>query len=65
MLLNTYDEKVFAILFSEPASGNTDPTRWYNSGNTNLSLVQYGEYVFTHVRRFIVVKRRREFCYAV
>lgn len=33
--------------------------------NTNLSKVKYNEYVHTQVRRFIVTKRKREFCFAV
>ncbi|KAI4644472.1 hypothetical protein J4E93_006375 [Alternaria ventricosa] len=33
--------------------------------NTNLSKVKYNEFVHTQVRRFIVTKRKREFCFAV
>jgi hypothetical protein len=33
--------------------------------NTSLSKVKYDEYVHTQVRRFIVTKRKREFCFAV
>ncbi|KAH6865201.1 hypothetical protein BKA58DRAFT_322204 [Alternaria rosae] len=58
--------KVFSILFTEPASANAlnglNPMADYN---TNLSKVKYDEYVHTQVRRFIVVKRKREFCFAV
>jgi len=33
--------------------------------NTSLSRVRFGEHVHTQVRRFIVVKRKRAFCFAV
>lgn len=64
--------QVFSILFTEPAGANAlnglNPMADYNtnlSNNTNLSRVRFGEHVHTQVRRFIVVKRRREFCFAV
>lgn len=58
--------QVFSILFTEPAGANAlnglNPMADYN---TNLSRVRFGEHVHTQVRRFIVVKRKREFCFAV
>ncbi|KAI4945159.1 hypothetical protein J4E91_008136 [Alternaria rosae] len=58
--------KVFAVLFTEPAGPNAlnglNPMADYN---TNLSIVKYDDFVRTQVRRFIVTKRRREFCFAV
>ncbi|KAF7673029.1 hypothetical protein GT037_008980 [Alternaria burnsii] len=57
--------KVFSILFTETAGANAvnglNPTDY----NTSLSEVKYNEYAHTQVRRFIVVKRKREFCFAV
>ena len=56
--------QVFSVLFSEAAgAANTlNPMADYN---TNLSKVKYNAHVHTQVRRFIVVKRKREFCFAV
>jgi hypothetical protein len=55
--------RVFSVLFSENAGANAlNPMADYN---TNLSKVKYNEYVHTQVRRFIVTKRKREFCFAV
>jgi hypothetical protein len=51
--------QVFSVLFTETAGAN--PTDY----NTNLSRVKYNEYAHTQVRRFIVVKQKREFCFAV
>jgi hypothetical protein len=54
------------VLFTEAAGANAlnklNPMADYN---TNLSKVKYDEFVHTQVRRFIVVKRKREFCFAV
>jgi hypothetical protein len=54
---------MFAILFAEAAGSNavTD----YNTDLSLLTRVKHGELVRAQVRRFIVVKRKREFCYAV
>lgn len=58
--------QVFSVLFSENAGANAvnalNPMADYN---TNLSKVKYNEYVHTQVRRFIVTRRKREFCFAV
>jgi hypothetical protein len=55
--------QLFAILFTE--SAGTTSLNHITDYNTALSLVKYGEYVHTQVRRFIIVRRKREFCYAV
>ncbi|CAN9449030.1 unnamed protein product [Alternaria alternata] len=49
------------MLFTEAASGNSKQAQH----NDSLSQIRYGEYVFTHIRRFVVMKRRREFCFAI
>jgi hypothetical protein len=55
--------QVFAILFTEPAGNNAiNSVTDYNSA---LSMVQYGEWAHTQVRRFIVARRKREHCYSV
>lgn len=50
---------MFSLLFTEPP-GATMPGR----DDDNVSLVKYGEIVYTNVRRFIVVREGRGFCYA-
>ncbi|RYN27968.1 hypothetical protein AA0112_g7764 [Alternaria arborescens] len=55
--------KVFAVLFTETAGANAiNPMADYN---TSLSRVKYNEFAHTQVRRFIVTKSKREFCFAV
>ncbi|KAI4945164.1 hypothetical protein J4E91_008141 [Alternaria rosae] len=61
--------RVFSVLFSEAAGANAvnalkniNTVTDYNSA---ISMVKYREYVHTQVRRFIVVKRKKEFCFAV
>jgi hypothetical protein len=54
---------VFAILFSEAAGANA--LNAVTDYNTALSKVRYDEFVHSQVRRFIVVRRKREFCYAM
>jgi hypothetical protein len=49
------------MLFTEAASDNFK----HAQHNDSLSQIRYGEYVFTHIRRFVVVKRKREFCFAM
>ncbi|OCL11717.1 hypothetical protein AOQ84DRAFT_386634 [Glonium stellatum] len=50
--------RVFALLFSESlgAGGYLD--------STNVAVVKYGELVHAQVRRFVVVREKRGFCYA-
>lgn len=54
--------QVFSMLFTE-AAGSTVTD--YNSSYSNMSLPIHGELVHTQIRRFIVVRQRREFCFAV
>ncbi|KAF5852731.1 hypothetical protein GGP41_008126 [Bipolaris sorokiniana] len=51
--------KVFSVLFSE-AAGSTA-----TAYNNSISIVRYGEYVHSQIRRFIVVGPRHGFCFAV
>jgi hypothetical protein len=60
---------MFAILFTEAAGTNAanDVLKYSPdiSHLSHLSRVKHGEFAHTQVRRFIVVKRKVEFCYAV
>ncbi|CAN9445342.1 unnamed protein product [Alternaria alternata] len=57
---------VFSVLFTETAGAdNVNGLNPMADYNTSLSPVRYDEHVHTQVRRFIVVKQRREFCFAV
>ncbi|KAF1941207.1 hypothetical protein EJ02DRAFT_455406 [Clathrospora elynae] len=53
------DGKVFSVLFTE-AAGQT-----VTSYNDAFSVVKFGEKVHTQVRRFIAVRQKREFCFAI
>ncbi|CAN9173447.1 unnamed protein product [Alternaria sp. RS040] len=53
--------KVFAILFTEPAGANAQAMQY----NDSVTLVKYNEHAYTQIRRFVVVKQRREFCFAM
>lgn len=54
--------KVFAIVYSETAS---DQGHAATEDNGSISEVKYaGHYVHTQVRKYVVVRRKREFCYA-
>jgi len=57
------------VLFSEAAGANAvNALQTINNVtdyNSAISVVKYRELVHTQVRRFIVVKRKREFCFAV
>lgn len=46
------------MLFTEPAGSTV------TDYNTSISTVRFGQYVHTQIRRFIVVRSMREFCYA-
>lgn len=50
---------MFAVLFSE-GMGETAA----RLDSENVTVVRYGERVFTNIRRFIVVREGRGFCYA-
>ena len=55
--------KVIAVMWNETAGTTTKPVD-YNTSHS-LSVVKHeGNIVYTNVRRFVVVKRKREFCYA-
>ena len=50
---------MFAVLFSE-GMGETAA----QLDSDNVTVVRYGERVFTNIRRFIVVREGKGFCYA-
>jgi hypothetical protein len=55
--------KVFAVIFSETA-GSTAATS-YNSSISNMTEARFsGHFVYTQSRRFVVVRSKREFCFA-
>lgn len=51
--------RVFSVLFTEGAGATA------TSYNSSLTYVKYGELAHTQVRRFIVVRQRKAFCYAI
>lgn len=56
-----FEGRVLAIILNESAGSTTD----YNTSNS-FNMVRFnGNIVYTSVRRFIVVRAKREFCYAV
>lgn len=58
--LNSTDvRQMFSILYTEPLGG-TAP----NVNADNVSTVMFGEQVYSQIRRFIVVKEGKGFCYA-
>jgi hypothetical protein len=58
--------RVFSIIMNENAGGNATASITDYNSNKSLNEVKYkGNYVHTNVRRFIVVRARQEFCYAV
>ena len=60
-----FEGRVFSVIMNETAGANsTDKITDYNSSNS-INCVKYKDnYVYTNVRRFIVVRQKREFCYA-
>ncbi|KAH8722580.1 hypothetical protein GQ44DRAFT_711686 [Phaeosphaeriaceae sp. PMI808] len=60
-----FDEgRVFAVLMNETAGSNATNVTDYNS-NKSINAIKYNNnYVYTSVRRFVVVRQRHEFCYA-
>ncbi|KAH8727748.1 hypothetical protein GQ44DRAFT_757681 [Phaeosphaeriaceae sp. PMI808] len=60
-----FEGRVFAVMMNETAGTNaTNNITDYNS-NKSITAVKYNDnYVYTNVRRFVVVRRRHEFCYA-
>lgn len=58
-----HEGRVFAVIMNETAGSTTRATD-YNT-NKSLTTVKYeGNVVYTNVRRFIVVRKRKEFCFA-
>jgi len=57
--------RLFAVLFTEPAGANATRGNVVTDYNSSLSLVMLGGYAHTQVRRFIVVRDKKAFCYAV
>ncbi|KAH7378342.1 hypothetical protein BKA66DRAFT_149712 [Pyrenochaeta sp. MPI-SDFR-AT-0127] len=51
--------KMLSVLFTEPAGGTV------TNYNDSVSYVKYGQAVYAQVRRFIIVRPRKEFCYAI
>jgi hypothetical protein len=49
---------VISVLFTENAGTTATPY------NDSISYVRFSERVFTQIRRFVVVRQKREFCYA-
>ncbi|KAF2839894.1 hypothetical protein M501DRAFT_1003381 [Patellaria atrata CBS 101060] len=52
---------MFACLFTEGMGATANP----DLSNPNVSVVRYGEYAYTDIRRFVVVQERRGFCLAL
>ena len=54
--------KVFSVMYSETAG---DSSRNTTTFKTSVSQVRFaGHFVHTQIRRFVVVRQKREFCYA-
>lgn len=50
-------------MWNEPAGVTSTPTDY--STDRSINMVKYeGNFVFTSIRRFVVVRDKREFCYA-
>jgi hypothetical protein len=58
--------RVLAIIMNETAGENAkDGITDYNSSRSSIHRVKYEDnYVYTNARRFVVVRQKREFCYA-
>ncbi|OAK95405.1 hypothetical protein IQ06DRAFT_59089 [Phaeosphaeriaceae sp. SRC1lsM3a] len=62
-----HEGKVFAVIMNETAGATASRPTIYASDhhNSNINAVRYSDnLVFTAVRRFVVVRPRKEFCYA-
>ncbi|KAH4177157.1 hypothetical protein HBH98_180920 [Parastagonospora nodorum] len=57
--------RLFSVLFTEPAGANAIRNNAVTDYNSALSYVMLGGVAHTQVRRFIVVRNRKAFCYAV
>ncbi|KAF2846161.1 hypothetical protein T440DRAFT_558455 [Plenodomus tracheiphilus IPT5] len=59
--------KIFSVVLNETAGSNAvaaNATNDYNSTNSLKSVRWDGNVVWTNIRRFVVVRQRREFCFA-
>jgi hypothetical protein len=59
--------KVFAVIMNETAGSNATASNHATDYNTSRSInaVKYQDnIVHTNVRRFVVVRQKREFCFA-
>jgi hypothetical protein len=57
--------QLFSVLFTEPVSANDIRSNAVTDYNSALSYVMLGGVAHTQARRFIVVRNRKAFCYAV
>ncbi|KAH5164070.1 hypothetical protein HBI70_098860 [Parastagonospora nodorum] len=57
--------RLFSVLFNEPVNANGMRSNGVTDYNSALSYVMLGGVAHTQVRRFIVVRNRKAFCYAV
>ncbi|KAF1357964.1 hypothetical protein EJ07DRAFT_126380 [Lizonia empirigonia] len=58
-----HEGRVFAVMWNETAGATLRPVDYNTSRSYNEVRVQ-GNIVYTNVRRFVVVRKRREFCFA-
>ncbi|KAF1848726.1 uncharacterized protein K460DRAFT_403996 [Cucurbitaria berberidis CBS 394.84] len=61
-----HEGRVFSVIMNEAAGVNAspcNPTDYNTSGSIN-TVRWKGNLVYTNIRRFVVVRQRREFCYA-
>jgi hypothetical protein len=68
-----HEGRVFAVIMNETAGSNAhkpidvvvDYTTPSNASNASINRVKYlDNYVYTNKRRFVVVRQRKEFCFA-
>jgi hypothetical protein len=60
-----FEGRVFSIIMNETAGANSTANMNDYYSNPSLNAVKYkNNIVFTQVRRFVVVRTKREFCYA-
>lgn len=60
-----FEGRVFSIILSESAGENRTPAITDYTTSSSVNEVRFkGNFVFTNVRRFVVVRQKREFCYA-
>jgi hypothetical protein len=64
-----FEGRVFSVIMNETAGSNSTSSNGedatdYNSSNSINTVKYENNFVYTNVRRFIVVRQKREFCYA-